>query len=59
MFFANHPIRFIAINQRFLMNVLDLAVLALGSSVVLFIFVMKSDLERTPIKIPVKKENKK
>ena len=41
------------------MNFLDLAVLALGSSVVLFIFVMKSDLERTPVKIPVKKQEKK
>ena len=37
------------------MNFLDLAVLALGSAVVLFIFVMKSDLER----VPVRKQQKK
>lgn len=40
------------------MNFLDLAVLALGSAVTLMIFVNKTDIERSRVRVKVKTKKK-
>ena len=40
------------------MHLLDLAVLALGSSAVLMVFVAKTDLEKARVRVKVKVKNK-
>lgn len=40
------------------MNILDLAVLALGSALTLLIFVARTDIEKSRVKVPVRVKRK-
>ena len=58
--FRKGPDKYKTLTKRNFMNLLDLAVLALGSSIVLMIFVMRTDLEnKSRVRVHAKSKPKK